>query len=68
MSARCRMVTLHPRSLWRSVGALAGFTVPDTTKPLLSCGIGTDGTLTATTTRRFDAIAVLIAMRLALED
>jgi hypothetical protein len=55
-------------SLWRSVGALVGFTVPDTAKPLLSCSIGTDGTLTATTTKRFDATAVLLAMRLALED
>jgi hypothetical protein len=56
------------RSLWRSVGALVGFAVPDTTKPLLSCSIAADGTLTATTTKRFDATAVLLAMRLALED
>jgi hypothetical protein len=55
-------------SLWRSLGALVGFTVPETAKPLLSCGIAADGTLTATTTERFDATAVLLAMRLALED
>jgi hypothetical protein len=54
--------------LWRSVGALVGFTLPDTAKPLLSCSIAADGTLTATTTKRFDATAVLLAMRLALED
>jgi hypothetical protein len=56
------------RTLWRSLGALVGFTVPDTAKPLLSCSIAADGTLTAATTKRFDATAVLLAMRLALED
>jgi hypothetical protein len=55
-------------ALWRSLGALVGFTVPDTAKPLLSCSTAADGTFTATTTRRFDATAVLLAMRLALED
>lgn len=64
---------IHPdkarnQALWHSVGERIGLSLPDTTKPMLSCNVAAGGAITATTASRFDATTVLLALRSSLES
>lgn len=51
------------REYWIKAGQIAGFSVPETTSPLLSLFIDSNGTYFITTATRFTATTVLLALR-----